>query len=316
MVIKGKSVTPKQPPWTWLDIRQLKYLVTLADEQSFSRAADRLGIMQPFLSKQVGLLEKKLGFQLFERKHRPLELTAAGQAFLKEARLILIQAEQAVESAYRASQGETGRLLLGINTSIANSKLPDILQTFQHHLPDVELVLHELASYDQIKLLQKQQLDVGFFHLHSLLNSAPEDHDLLNSMVVVQEPLVLVLPERHRFAKRTTLSVELLANENFVLPPSNLLYGLRDQIDQLCLEAGFKPKVKQEAAWISTVLSLVSGGVGVSLLPANVKNLQRTGVVYRSLEGNFPTLEIGAVWRKDNPSVVLQNFLKILQNLI
>ena len=101
-----------------------------------------------------------------------------------------------------------------------------------------------------------------------------------------------------------------------MLPPSSLLYGLRDLTERLCLEAGFKPKVKQEAAWISTVLSLVSGGVGVSLLPANVKNLQRTGVVYRSLQGKSPTLEIGAVWRKDNPSVVLQNFLTTLQSLI
>ena len=204
---KGKSTTHKQPAWTWLDLRQLKYFLTVADEQSFSRAADRLGIMQPFLSKQIGLLEKKLGFQLFERQHRPLVLTGAGQEFLREARLILIQTEQAIESAYQASQGETGRLTVGINTSIANSKLPDILRTFQKHLPNVELALNELASYDQIKLLQKHQLDVGFFHLHSLLNSAPEDQDQLNSMVVVEEPLVLVLPEPHRLAKRSAISL-------------------------------------------------------------------------------------------------------------
>ena len=312
MASKGNSA-PRQPPWVWLDLRQLKYLVTVAEEQSVSRAADRLEISQPFLSKQMGLFEKKLGFQLFDRKQHPLAPTAAGHEFLREARLMLIRAEQAVESAYRASRGETGRLTVGINTSIANSKLPDILRTFQQNFPDVELALNELASYDQINLLKNQQLDIGFFHLHSLKNDEPEDQAQFNSLVVVQEPLVLVLPERHRLAERTQISLAVLANEKFVLPPASLLYGLRGQIDQLCLEAGFKPKVKQEAAWISTVLSLVSGGVGISLLPANVQNLQRTGVVYRSLQGKSPILEIGAVWRKDNSSVVLQNFLTVLR---
>ena len=286
--------------------------MTVADERSFSRAADRLELFQPSLSKQVGLLEKKLGFQLFDRKQHPIGLTAAGQEFLREARQLLIQSEQAVESAYRASRGETGRLTVGINTSIANSRLPDILQTFQQNSPDVKLALSELASYDQIRLLEKHQLDIGFFHLHNLKNIDPEDQDQLNSRVIVQESLVLVLPEHHRLAARTHISLAVLANEKFVLPPSSLLYGLRDQIDQMCLEAGFKPKVKQEAAWISTVLSLVSGEVGLSLLPANVQNLQRTGVVYRPLQGKSPILEIGAVWRKDNPSVVLQNFLTAL----
>jgi DNA-binding transcriptional LysR family regulator len=203
-------------------------------------------------------------------------------------------------------------LTVGINTSIANSKLPDILRTFQQKSPDIELDLNELASYDQIKMLKNQQLDIGFFHLHNLKNSDAEDPDQFNSMVLVQEPLLLVLPEHHRLAERTHISLAVLANENFVLPPSTLLGGLRDKIDLLCLKAGFKPKVKQEAAWISTVLSLVSGGVGISLLPANVQNLQRSGVVYRSLQGKSPILEIGAVWRKNNTSVVLQNFLMTL----
>jgi DNA-binding transcriptional LysR family regulator len=267
------NLSSKKPSWEWLDLRQLKYLVTVAEEGSISRASDRLGISQPFLTKHVGSLEKKLGFQLLDRNQRPLELTAAGQEFLREARLILKQSEQAIESAYRASRGETGRLTVGINTSIANSKLPEILRNFQQHSPGVDLALNEIASYDQIKLLKSQQLDIGFFHLHSLKNDDFEDQAQFDVRVVVQEPLVLVLPEDHRSAKRTKISLAVLANEKFILPPRILLCGLRDIIDHLCLEAGFKPKVKQEAAWISTILSLVSGGVGISLLPANVQNL-------------------------------------------
>jgi DNA-binding transcriptional LysR family regulator len=313
LIGKEQTMTEKPSSWTWLELRHLKYVVTLADEQNFTRAAERLEILQPFLTKHIGLLEKKLGFQLFDRKKRPLELTEAGQEFLSEARQILIQAEQAVESAYRASRGETGRLTIGINTSIANSKLPEILRTFQQYSPDVKLVLNELASYDQIKMLKKQQIDIGFFHLHSLQNADPEDQDQFNSVVVVREPLVLVLPEQHRLARRSNISLAILANESFILPPPMLLYGLRDYIDRLCLEAGFKPKVKQEAAWISTVLSLVSGGFGISLLPANVQNLQRTGVIYRSLQGQSPLLEIVAVYLQDNKSPALKNFLEIIE---
>jgi DNA-binding transcriptional LysR family regulator len=312
---KGKSAHVSVPAWTWLELRQLQYMVIIADEQSMTRAADRLGLFQSALSRRMSLVEKKLGFLIFDRKHQPLKLTAAGQEFLSEARQLLIRAEAAVDSAYRASRGETGRLVVGINTSIANSKLPNILRAFQQQFPNVDLTLKELASYDQIKLLKSQQLDIGFFHLHNLQNFDPDDQAQFETLVIEQEPLVLVLPEQHRLAKQKQVSLAILAQEKFVLPPSELLGGLRDRIDQLCLQAGFKPKVKQEATWISTVLGLVSGGVGISLLPANAQNLQRTGVVYRALQGESFKLESAAIWRKDNLSVVLNHFLTILRQL-
>lgn len=317
---------PDQPPsssqpsskWEDLDFRHLKQALTVADHLSFSRAADHLLMDQGFLSRQIQQLEKKLEFELFDRTRRsPLTLTGAGQAFLKEARFILAQTQQAIKSAQQIDRGEKGYLTVGINTSIANSKLPDILQSFRAQYPNVMLILQELASYDQIERLKTQQLDVGFFHLHNLkISESNQEEMVLESKTVLKESLVLVLPKKHRFAKqRNSISLTDLSNESFILPPTNLLYGLRDLIDHLCLEAGFKPNVKQEAAWISTVLSLVAGGVGISLLPANVESLQHKGVVYRAIQEALPVMEIGAVWHQSNSSILLKNLLAVVESL-
>uniref|UniRef100_A0A7C3KFF6 LysR family transcriptional regulator n=1 Tax=Oscillatoriales cyanobacterium SpSt-418 TaxID=2282169 RepID=A0A7C3KFF6_9CYAN len=309
-----------RPPSKWeeLDFRHLKQAITVADHLSFSHAADHLQMDQGFLSRQIQQLEKKLGFELFDRTRRsPLTLTDAGQAFLKEARFLLMQAQQAIEAAQQINRGEKGCLSIGINTSIANSRLPDILQSFYAQYPDVTLALQELASYDQIEKLKTQQLDVGFFHLHNLqINESSQEEMVLTTKTILKESLVLVLPEKHRLIKRRShISLADLSREPFILPPANLLYGLRDLIDHLCLEAGFKPNVKQEAAWISTVLSLVAGGVGISLLPANVENLQRNGVVYRAIQGVLPELEIAAVWHRNNQSMILRNLLTVIDHL-
>lgn len=304
--------------WEDLDFRHLKQAITVADHLSFSRAADHLRMDQGFLSRQIQQLENKLGFELFDRARRsPLTLTSAGQAFLKEARFLLVEAQQAIEAAQQINRGEKGCLSIGINASIANSKLPDILQSFYAQYPNVTLVLQELASYDQIKKLRTQQLDVGFFHLHNLqINESNQEETVLTTKTVLKESLVLVLPEKHYLAQcRSSISLADLSREPFVLPPASLLYGLRDLIDHLCLEAGFKPNVKQEAAWISTVLSLVAGRVGISLLPANVENLQRSGVVYRAIQEESPALEIGAVWHQGNQSTLLKNLLAVVESL-
>ncbi|QYO64170.1 LysR family transcriptional regulator [Leptolyngbya sp. 7M] len=207
-----------------------------------------------------------MGFELFDRRRRsPLTLTEAGKVFIKEACFILAHTQHAIESAQQINRGKKGRLTIGINTSISNSRLPDILRVFHERYPDVTLMLEELASYDQIEKLRQQQLDVGFFHLHNLQMNNTHNDVALTSKTVIKESLILVLPEKHRFAKRSVnLPLAILSNEPFILPPANLLHGLREQIDQLCVAAGFKPKVRQEAAWISTVLSLVAGGMGIS----------------------------------------------------
>jgi DNA-binding transcriptional LysR family regulator len=301
--------------WNELEFRHLEYAIAVKSHQGFLQAAIALDLDQGFLSRQIQRLEAKLGFKLFDRTTRPLGLTEAGQTFLIRAEQIIEQTKNAVELAQQTQAGKSGRLDVGINTSVANSKLPDIIQAFREQFSKVHLVLHEVASYEQIKQLRNHQIDIGFFHRHNLQNLLKEDREIFADTLVLRESLVLVLPQKHPFARKRNVSLTELDGKNFILPPHTLLRGLRDQIDELCIRANCKPVVVQEAAWITTVLSLVAGGVGVSLLPANVRELQRTGVVYRDLEELSPVLEIVAVRRTDNNSAILGNFLKVVAGL-
>lgn len=296
-----------------MELRHLRYFIVLAEELNFSRAAQRLHIAQPPLSQQIRSLENELGLQLFDRTTRPLQLTPAGQVFLEKARQVFTQVEQATVLAKRASRGEIGQLRVGINTSIANSVLPDILRTFCDRFPEVELVLHEQASYQQLQELCDRHIDVGFVNLHHL-QSIDENDDTLSFISILQEPFVIVLPEGHPLAQQTQVSLKALANELFILPPAHLPSGLYYQITSLCQHVGFSPKVRQEATWMSTVLSLVAGGVGISLLPANAQNLQRTGVVFRLIQEQSPIFQMAMVWRRNDSCIVLRNFLEVARN--
>ncbi|MEW6494431.1 MAG: LysR substrate-binding domain-containing protein [Cyanobacteriota bacterium] len=296
-----------------MELRHLRYFIVLAEELNFSRAAQRLHIAQPPLSQQIRSLEDELGLQLFDRTTRPLQLTPAGQVFLEKARQVFTQVEQATVLAKRASRGEIGQLRVGINTSIANSVLPDILRTFCDRFPEVELVLHEQASYQQLQELCDRHIDVGFVNLHHL-QSIDENDDTLSFISILQEPFVIVLPEGHPLAQQTQVSLKALANELFILPPAHLPSGLYYQITSLCQHVGFSPKVRQEATWMSTVLSLVAGGVGISLLPANAQNLQRTGVVFRLIQEQSPIFQMAMVWRRNDSCIVLRNFLEVARN--
>ncbi len=300
--------------WHEIELLQLQYAIALYERQGLTRAAEYLRIDKSFLSRKIESLEKRLNFKIFKSKKSPLRLTNAGNEFLQLARQTINQFQQTVELGQRLNRTEKEQLNIGINTSIANSILPEILRAFAQQFPAVELMLYEMASYDQIEKLRHQQIDLGFFHCHNLKNI--QMNDILAFKTILEEKLVIVLPENHRFAAQTSISLKALANEQFILPPHHLLHNLREQINNLCKDAGFQPNVRQEAAWISTVVSLVAGGMGISLLPANVENLQRSGVVYRSLQGQSPVLEIVAVWRQDNESIILQNFLEAIDNVV
>lgn len=293
-----------------MELRHLRYFITVAQELNFTRAAERLHIAQPPLSQQIQALETELGLQLFDRKKRPLELTVAGQVFLEEACLVIAQVERAIALTQRANRGEIGRLTLGVNSAIANSLLPDILRTFRDRFPDVKLVLRELTSFQQIQDLGDRRIDVGFDSLPNPYKNEAE----LTFMPILEEPLVIALPENHPLAAQSKIPLEALADEPFILPSPELV-PFYTEIFDLCQQAGFSPKVVQEATWTIAVLSLVAGGVGVAILRANVQNLQRTGVVYRPILGQNLTRQLAVVWRRDDSSVILREFLKVIQDI-
>ncbi|MBE9042609.1 LysR family transcriptional regulator [Oscillatoriales cyanobacterium LEGE 11467] len=294
-----------------MELRHLRYFVAVAEASNFSRAAERLHIAQPPLSKQIRDLEAELGVQLLDRRGRPLKLTPAGSVFLAEARSILAQVDRSITAARQAERGESGQLTVGFNSSAANSILSDVLRAVRSSFGDIELVLQELTARQQLEALRKGEIDVGFMHRFPI----EEDDGTLNFLTVLRESFVAVLPETHPLATRTEISLNQLAGDRFILPPSHLGTNLYAQIASLCRQSGFEPNVIQEAQWMQTILSLVSAGMGVTLLPENVLSLQRQGVVSRGLLDETPVLEMAVVWSSDRVSVVLDTFVRVTQEV-
>ncbi|WP_347566182.1 LysR substrate-binding domain-containing protein [Scytonema sp. UIC 10036] len=257
-------------------------------------------------------MEDELGVQLFvDRRRRPLQLTLAGQTFLEQARLAVAQTEQAVRLTRLVHQGELGRLTVGFTSSIANSVLPDIVQVFRQRFPEVKLVWRELSTHSQIQELHDRQIDVGFFHVPRKI----AEYEDLSFITILEEPLIAVLPETHPLATQAKISLKALAQEEFVLPSRQFVPGLSEGIYHLCDRANFVPNVTQEATLMTTILGLVAGGVGVALLPANAQNLQRKGVVYKSIKGKTLTVQMAAFWRHNNSSAILREFLKVTKTV-
>jgi DNA-binding transcriptional LysR family regulator len=287
-----------------LELRYLEYFIAVADALSFSRAAERLRIPQSRLSQQIKMLEAELEVKLFDRSQHPIQLTLAGQAFLEEARSTLEQLEQAVRQTKQIHQGDRGRLTIGFASSIANSGLPDILRTFQEQYPEIKLILKEETGAI-IRKVRDGQIDVSFYYQYR-----EESHDSeLELMAIEQESLVVVLPKTHPLTAKSKIQLSDLIDEEFVMPLYQVQSGLPEQIFLLCSQAGFVPKVAQEAIYMVTVLGMVAGRIGVSILPASVQKLQRDGVVYRPIQEQTKMAQLTAAWRRDNSSAILQNFL-------
>ncbi|HYI15411.1 MAG TPA: LysR family transcriptional regulator [Thermomicrobiales bacterium] len=285
-----------------VELRQLRYFVAVAEELHFGRAAERVGIAQPPLSQQIQRLEAELGVQLFIRNRRRVQLSEPGRVFLDEARATLQQAERAVEAVRRAGRGEAGRLRVGFVGSATFDVMPSILRRFREHYPAVELTLSELSTAQQVAALRDRQIDIGFIRPPFLAND-------LELEIIARESLVAVLPPGHRLAGNAPIRLADLAGEPFVLFPHSFGPGLHAQIVGACQRAGFNPLIAQEAIALPTIVSLVSVGIGVSLLPASIQHLPWDGVSYRPLADDSLQIELAIAWRRDDGSPVVRAFL-------
>jgi DNA-binding transcriptional LysR family regulator len=287
-----------------MELRHLRYFVTVAEELHFGRAATRLAIVQPSLSQQIRQLEDELGFPLLYRTKRSVELTDAGKVFLAEARQVLAQVREAKRAAQRAYRGEVGRLVVGYISSSTYDLLPLMLRVYRERYPAVEVALRELTTREQLRALEEEYIQVGLLRL-------PISAPLVHVEVVRREPIVCVLPEEHPLAMHERIAVSLLANEPFVLQASQRGAGYSVQLLQLCLSSGFSPNVIQEVTEMHTIVSLVAAGMGVSLVPLSARNIRSQGVVYRELEGAATLTEMAVAWRHDTQSALVQNFLSV-----
>lgn len=292
-----------------MELRHLRYFVAVAEELHFGRAAKRLHIAQPPLSRQIRDLEREIGTPLFDRVPRGVDLTPAGRAFLPEARLTLAQADRAQRSAQRAARGETGRLRVGFVEAATHSGiLPDVLSFFRMHLPGVGLSLFELDPQRQEEAFRDARIDLG------ILNSAPLDADRwLRVELIYTEPVVLAVPGTHRLASRARFTLGSLATESFVLFPRYVSPPMYDDIIARCRAAKFSPRIVQEAAGWHTLASLVGAGVGVGFVPRSLARFPQAGVVYRRVRDLGVNMELSAVWKSGEKSAVRERFVTALR---
>jgi len=291
-----------------MELRQIKYFVTVAEELNFRRAAELLYMEQPPLSRQIRHLEKELGVELFNRTKRGVTLTEAGQAFLDEARLTLTQAELAVQAAKLASRSKQTTLKIGFSICTFNRILPEMIQAFRQDFPDVEVNLQEMTTVAQVKALQASEIDVGFLHL-------PIHADDLQTEVVILDQFVAVLPENHPLAKLPQLSLRSLAEEPFVLFSRQAKPDFYDQLIKTCQQVGFTPRIVQEATPPEVAISFVAAGVGVSLVTAIHQEKQNSGVVFRTISDAIAPLEIAIAWQQNNKSSVVRSFVDLAKKI-
>ncbi|HEP8404998.1 TPA: LysR family transcriptional regulator [Pseudomonas aeruginosa] len=291
-----------------MELRHLRYFIAVAEELHFGRAAERLGISQPPLSQQIQALEEEIGARLFERTNRRVELTDAGRLFLDESRQVLAQVDKAVLLARRAHLGELGELKIGFTSSAPfTSTIPSSIHAFRKAYPDVHLDLQEMSSRQVLKALLEESLQVGVIRPLAL-------PDAVHWVELFREPLVAVLRADHPLAAGSEdgLAIAALAEEPFLFFPRSYGTGLYDQVIALTRQAGFSPRIAQEASEAMTIIGLVSAGLGVSILPASFRRTRVDGVVYRTLSDPEATTAVWLVRRQNEGSPLALSFIDLV----
>ncbi|MGJ9418310.1 LysR family transcriptional regulator [Massilia sp. CMS3.1] len=294
-----------------LELRQLRYFVTVAEELHFGRAAERLHMTQPPLSQTIAALEQTLGAPLFLRNRRQVALTSAGAALLPEARRLLEGAGALPELVRRAAAGESGRLALSFVTPADYSVLPSLLRDYSAAYPNVQLVLQEATSDVQVDDLLHERIDAGLI-IPPLSEKALTQLDYVK---MLEEPLVLCAPSGVLPDGGKPIDLTTLRQLPLIIFPRKSAPSLYDAILSCFHEAGLSPEIGQEAIQMQTIVSLVSAGMGLALVPQSVSNLMRPGVEYRALAGPVSLVELGLAWRRDNVSPVLRGFLELLRKI-
>ncbi|MBF5011120.1 LysR substrate-binding domain-containing protein [Burkholderia pseudomultivorans] len=292
------------------DLRQWRYFATVADERHFGRAAERLSITQPPLSQAIRALEDALGVALFVRTERSVALTAVGAALLPDVRRLLAAAEALPPLARRLARGEAGSLALAFVSTADYGLLPSLLRAFGARYPQVRLQLAEATSDVQIDELVAGRIDAGL-----VIPPVPPRHAAeLSYLPVVREPLVVAMPAALSDApEHEPVQLAEIAALPLVIFPRRLAPGFYDIITGCYGAAGETPRIGQEAIQMQTIVSLVSAGMGVALVPQSLRNLRRTGVAYRPLAGEAPVVETGLVWRTGDVSPVLAGFIDVVR---
>lgn len=287
-----------------MELRQLRYFIAVAEELNFTKAAEKIHVAQPALSRQIRQLEEEIGTALFDRNKHGVALTAAGRSFLQEARTIFVQSERAVAAARSSGAGENETLNIGYVWGLFHSFVPRLIGKFRSSFPSVAVNLFDQTATEQARTLQAGKLDLGFIGFAQEAEAASLEKRSIGSCA-----FVAALPENHRTARRRTLRIEDLAEEFFFVISEANYPGAASFILQTCKSAGFRPKILQAAERGHTILSLVAGNCGVALLPETLRELPHPGVVLRPLS-SAPRAELFVAWNKSKNSPPRDKFME------
>ena len=291
-----------------MELRHLRYFCAVADWHGFNRAARALHTSQSSISAQIRDLEQEIGVTLFNRAQSHVSLTPAGEKFLEEARLLVAGADRAVDLAQRTARGEIGSLSIGFLIWGTGAFFPSVIRAFRELYPGVQLFLTEAMSVMQSEALLKGTIDVAF----TRPLQPPYDRQLRSEMLYM-DPLVAMLPAGHRLAGRP-LQLAALADERFVVCDRNMAPTLFDSIFALCAQAGFVPKIAQTSNLLSSVLTLIQAGEGVTLIPSSLQHCRFSDLAFCPITKPTGTIELVMAWSPERDDAVKTAFLDFIRS--
>lgn len=291
-----------------MELRHLRYFVAVAERLHFGRAAAHLRIAQPSLSQQIRRLESELQAELLERTKRRVRLTETGRLFLPQAREILARADRAAVLARASSLAKAGRLRVGISYWIDPAVVIEAVRRLHDANAAVSVEVRSVPIPLQLAALREDRLDVGLLR-------PPVEEPRIESQTLAAEPFVVALPASHRLASRRRVPMPALADEAHILPPRDAIPALYDLALKVCRDAGFIPRVRDEADHPEAALGFVAAGIGIALVPSWVRRLRVPGVVFRPLTPSQRIVQTAAAWRREAGSPLVSAFLRIVREV-
>ncbi|VWB44279.1 LysR family transcriptional regulator [Burkholderia lata] len=292
-----------------LELRHLKYFVAVAEELNFHRAARRLHLSQPALSRQIQQLEDEIDVALFQRSAKRIDLTTAGRTLQSHAYTILAHVRKAEEQSRSVGKGEAGYLAIGFFGSAIFDVIPKLLLEYGRQHPNVKLQLFQMTKEAQIQALRDRELTIGFNRM------VPPQSDIVQR-VVLTEDMMVAIPSAHPLARQRRIDCYEVLNEPMVLYPRWTTPGLGTRVYEIFDAYNAQPNVVQEVTDVATAMALVAGGFGLSIVPQSASHLRLPGIVYRPLIAKVAAkIELVCLYRRDDHSPILRSFLEVLQTL-
>lgn len=293
-----------------MELRHLRYFVAIAEDMNMRRAAEKLRISQPPLSRQINDLEAEIGAKLFDRSSRKLKLTNAGEFFLKESREILQRAQRAAALAQAINRGEAGTLVIAYSGPVSGMLPASVMRQCREIYPSMEIVIREMTLHGQVLALLEKQIDLGYVGLKS-----PELEDVLLFESIRKVEMLIALPSNHPFTKKKKLDLRELADEHFIFTERSSSPMAYDWIVSILMSGGFIPNVTHQSDNPQNLLRLVAAGFGISLVPDMFRNYAMPDIVFRPLRDKVEA-DWYLAWRRDNHSTLLKTFLGILREKV